>query len=240
MNSEELELSLRTEFESYLKGVFAELRQEATEFQDRIEADFDKHKAQFDEAFRAYADRFDSTREFDEAFQGSVSEHLRLARDEGARITATAIAEAEKLEEDSAPAPTPAANFNLLRDAVNNISSKNSQATILKSLVHHAAEFAPRGAFFIVKSGHFAGWKVFGEAVENAEVAIRDIYFATSSDSILSEAMQALTTVESTADAHLDDASILVPLSYGEPARMYAIPLLARGRSVAVLYADHG
>ncbi|MEO7538682.1 MAG: hypothetical protein ABIV21_01530, partial [Pyrinomonadaceae bacterium] len=60
------------------------------------------------------------------------------------------------------------------------------------------------------------------------------------SGSILGKAMQALTTVESSADAHSDDAAILGPLHYGEPARMYAVPLVARGRSVAVLYADHG
>lgn len=239
MNSEELELSLRTEFESSLKGVLAEMRQEATEFQTKIEAEFDKHKAQFDEAFRTFADRFDSTREFDEAFTGSVAEHLRLARDEGARITATAIAEAEKMDQEAAAA-APAASFDLLRDAVNDISSKGSQSAILKSLVQHASEFAPRGAFFIVKSGHFVGWKVFGETADEAEDAIREIHFATSSDSILSDAVEALTTVESSADAHSADAAILVPLHFGEPDRMYAVPLVARGRSVAVLYADHG
>jgi hypothetical protein len=238
VNSEELELSLRTEFESYLKGVLAEMRQEATEFQARIEAEFDKHKAQFDEAFRSYAERFDSTREFDEAFTGSVAEHLRLARDEGARITATAIAEAEKLEETGPERAAP--SFDLLRDAVNDISTKTSQSAILKTLVDHAAEFAPRGAFFIVKSGHFVGWKVFGDATAEAEDAIREIHFATSSDSILSEALQSLTAVESSAGAHSADAAILVPLHFGEPDRMYALPLMARGRSVAVLYADHG
>ena len=108
MNSEELELSLRSEFESYLKGVLSEMREEATEFQTRIEAEFDKHRAQFDEAFRSFSERFDSTREFDNAFSSSVAEHLRLARDEGARITATAMAEAEKLEDESAP-PAPKA-----------------------------------------------------------------------------------------------------------------------------------
>ncbi|MEO7538611.1 MAG: hypothetical protein ABIV21_01160, partial [Pyrinomonadaceae bacterium] len=242
MNSKELELSLRSEFESYLKGVFAEMRQEATEFQSRIEAEFDNHKAQFDEAFRSYAERFDATGQFDEAFSSSVAEHLRLARDEGARITATAMAEAEKLAEKTAPGPepAPAAKFDLLRDAVNEISSKGSQAAILKTLVEHAAKFAPRGAFFIVKSGHFVGWKVFGEAADDAEDAVRDIHFAISSDTILSEAVRSLNTVQGPAGERSDDTNILEPLKYGDPERMYAVPLVARGRGVAVLYADHG
>ena len=35
MNSEELERSLRDEFETYLKGIAAELKQETAEFQQR-------------------------------------------------------------------------------------------------------------------------------------------------------------------------------------------------------------
>ncbi|MGE3467296.1 MAG: hypothetical protein AB7J13_10220, partial [Pyrinomonadaceae bacterium] len=37
-----------------------------------------------------------------------------------------------------------------------------------------------------------------------------------------------------------DDDAFLGPLNFGDPDRMYAIPLVARGRGVAVLYADHG
>ena len=43
MNSEELEQSLRSEFETYLNSIFADLRQETAEFQTRIQAEFDRH-----------------------------------------------------------------------------------------------------------------------------------------------------------------------------------------------------
>ena len=46
MNSEELELSLRTEFENYLKEVFGEMRQEIAQLQERVEADLEKQKSQ--------------------------------------------------------------------------------------------------------------------------------------------------------------------------------------------------
>ena len=97
MNSEELEQSLKTEFESYLKSVLAEMKQETAEFHSKIEAEFEKQKSQIDEAFKGFAARFDSERTFDAAFIGSVSEHLRLARDEGARVAANAMVEAENL-----------------------------------------------------------------------------------------------------------------------------------------------
>ena len=40
--------------------------------------------------------------------------------------------------------------------------------------------------------------------------------------------------------AHKDDEAFLDPLQFGRPDRMYAIPLVARGRGVAVMYADYG
>jgi len=237
VNSEELEQSLRTEFESYLRSFVAEMRQEASEFQNRINADLDKQKAQFDEAFQGFAARFDSERTFDDAFRGSVAEHLRLARDEGARITANALAEAEKLDTPAATAP---ARYDSLRDAVNDISTKDSQSAILKSLVSHAAEFAPRGAFFIIKNEHIVGWKVFGTDNQNAESSVREIHFPLSSDSIIASSVSSQRTSESSAGTHSDDSAFLDALQFGHPDRMYAIPLMARGRGVAVLYADHG
>ena len=237
MNSEELEQSLRTEFESYLKTVLAEIRQESTGFQKQIEAEVDKHKAQLDNAFKAYTTRFDSEHTFDEAFRGSVAEHLRLARDEGARITADAMDAAEKLNGPVAPVKI---KYDAVRDAVSDISSKDSQSAILKSLVQHAAEFATRGAFFIIKNEHFVGWKVFGTDDEKAENAIREIHFPTANDSILGASLKTQSTVAASAGDHSNDSLFLDPLHFDQPANMYAIPLVARGRGVAVLYADHG
>ena len=88
MNSEELELSLRSEFENYLKTVVAEMRKESTEFQSKIEAEFDRHKSQFDEAFQSFNARFDSEHQFDDGFLSLVNEHLNLARDAGSKLAA--------------------------------------------------------------------------------------------------------------------------------------------------------
>ena len=242
MNSEQLEQSLRTEFEQYLKAVIAEMRQETAEFQSKIEAEFESHKSRIDEAVKSFAGRFESEHQFDPGFMGSVSEHLRLARDEGAKIAAEAMAEAERLAEPvPAPAPEPPSpSLDGLRDAIAAISSKDSQSTILKELVQHAAEYAPRGAFFIVKNEHFVGWKVFGVDDDSVESAVRDISFPTSADSLLGVSVRSLASTESTAGTNSDDSTFLDPLNFGQPDRMYAIPLTARGRGVAVLYADQG
>ena len=119
VNSEELEQSLKAEFENYLKQVIAEMRDDVTEFQIKIESEFEKHKSHIDEAFNGFSARFDSEHTFDEGFRESVVEHMRLARDEGAKITATAITNAEEMERLAPP------EFNLadIKEAVIDISS---------------------------------------------------------------------------------------------------------------------
>lgn len=236
MNSEELELSLRAEFESYVKGVSEKFREELEEHRKKIESEFDDHRARINESLATLSERFTSEHQFDAAFTESVTEHLRLARDEGAKITAAAMAEAEALEKEAAPE----ADYAGLRDAISDISSKDSQSAILKALVTHGANYTARGAFFIVKSEHFVGWKTFGNDASDSESAIRDIHFPVSADSILGHAATSLSTVEGSYGGHEADKEFLEPLNFGTPDRMYAIPLIARGRAVAVLYADYG
>lgn len=239
MKSEELELSLRTEFESYLKNALAEMRQGVSDFQEKFQTEFEKHKSQLDGVFQDFSARLESDKEIDENFKESVVEHLRLARDEGARITATAIAEAEDMEKEAALA-MPSESCRQVRDAINDISAQDSQSTILRSLVEHAAQFTARGAFFIVKNEQFVGWRVFGKEGHLDEQTVREISSPTSAETILSEAVRSLSAIESNYGTYQGDADYLNELEFGRPDRMYAIPLIARGRGVAVLYADYG
>ncbi len=239
MNSEELELSLRNEFESYLKNILTEMKQDVSDFQGKFQAEFEKHKSQVDDVFKDFAERFNNDREVDAAFKDSVVEHLRLSRDEGARITASAIGEAEELEKEK-PAPAPAVGFSEIRDAILDISSQDSQSAILKSLVNNAAQFTARGAFFIIKNEHFVGWRVFGQEAAMDEHSVREIFFPMANETLLSESVRSLSAVESSYGTYTDDSLYLNKLEFGQPERMYAVPLVARGRGVAVLYADYG
>lgn len=240
MNSEELEQSLRTEFESFLKEISANMQREATEFQEKIEAEVERHKALLTEVFQDFSARVQIANELDAGFKDSVVEHLRLARDEGARITATAIGEAEEMQKAAAADAAPVAGISELRNGINDISSQNSQASILKSLVEHAGQFTPRGAFFIIKNEHFVGWRVFGSEEHSDDQAVREVFFPVSADSTLGESVKSLSAVEGRFGTHKDDSIYLDKLEFGEPDKMFAIPLVARGRGVAVLYADRG
>lgn len=236
MNIEELELSLRNEFEGQMRNVVAGIRQDVAEFQKSLEAEFQKHRDQMDAALDALSGRFPESFEFDKSFKESLTEHLRLARDEGAQIAATAFGEAEKLRVESAPA----GKYDLVRDAINAISARTTQSTILSALVDHAARFAPRGAFFIVKNDHLIGWRAFGDDLKIDERGVRDVHFELNSSSTLSRAIKEHATVRSNFGDHADDVKFLRPLGFGEPETMYAVPLSVRGRGVAVLYVDKG
>jgi hypothetical protein len=235
VNTEELEQSLRAEFEGYMKNVLGEMRRDVADLQGKFEVEFEKHRSVMDEAFRSLSGRFDSAVEFDPAFRESVTEHLRLARDEGALVTAKALGEAEKLGSDSTNQ-----EFQKLRKGINEIKSHNTQATILRALVETAATFAPRGAFFILKNDHLVGWKVFGRGDLVDEDTVRSIHFPIESDTLLSNSINSL-SVKGAGIADRDENSrFLDPLRFGDPERMFAIPLSARGRGVAVLYVDGG
>jgi hypothetical protein len=245
VNSEELEQSLRTEFEGYLKNILADMNQEVSQFQQKIDTEIEKHKSHLDEVFQEFSARIQKDKEFDQGFKESVVEHLRLARDEGARITATAIAEAEELtksekKDKDVVVAAPSVKLSEIRDAIHDISSQNSQSAILKSLINHAAQFTPRGAFFVVKNQHFVGWRVFGKQENLQDDAITEIIFPVSPTTILGESVSSLSVVESTFGTYSDDADYLSKLDFGEPEKMFAIPLIARGRGVAAIYVDNG
>ena len=238
MNSEELELSLKAEFESYLSGVFADMKQEVADFQAKIDGEFEKHRTQLDEAFKAFSARFETERGVDKGFSESVVEHLRLARDDGAKLAATAFAEAEEMQRDAVQtAPAPAQGFDSLRDAINDITAKTSQSSILKALTDHCSQYAPRGAFFIIRNDHLVGWRVMGAGSDDMS---SDLKFSLTSNTVLSAAVNSCSAVESKAGEHADDRVFLDPLNFGLPSDMFAVPLVARGRGVAVLYADGG
>jgi hypothetical protein len=239
VNSEELEVSLRTEFENYLKSILADMKQEISQLQETVTTEIERHKSQLDEVFTVALNSFEKEREFDAGFKESVIEHLRLSRDEGAQITAMAIAKAEELEKEKELAK-PRVGVKEVHQAVNEISNKTTQSEILKTLVHHATDFAPRGAFFIVKNEHLVGWRVFGKEKGAAEEKVREVYLPISANSVLGEAVKSLTTVINSTGGQAEDVDVFQKLEFGKPERMVAIPLVARGRGVAVLYADYG
>jgi len=236
VNSEELELSLRSEFEAHLKKVFADVQQQVANFQGTIDAELDKHRSQMLEALNLFTSNISAEPQVDKVLSQSVIEHLRIARDEGAKLAAKAMADAETMDSSSPNS----VSFNFARDAVNDISSQTSQAAILQALVRHCEHFAPRGIFFIIRNEHFVGWQVLGNESHTNDADVRELNFPISSDSVISDSVRTLTTAERKGGSGADNSLYLQPLGFKAPSNMQAIPLVARGRGVAALYVDGG
>ncbi|HSU24586.1 MAG TPA: hypothetical protein VLI65_01270 [Pyrinomonadaceae bacterium] len=236
MNTEELELSLRSEFEAHLKNVFADVQQQVADFQSTIDAELGKHRTQMLDALNAFTSKVSAEPPADKAFSQAVVEHLRIARDEGAKLAAKSMADAETMDGSSPNS----VSFNFARDAVNDISGQTSQAAILQTLVKHCEHFTPRGVFFIVRNEHFVGWQAFGDESKCDEAAVRDLDFPVTSDTVLSDAISALSTAERQGGTGADVGTYLAPLGFKTPSNMRSIPLVARGRGVAALYVDGG
>jgi len=236
VKGEELERSLNAEFEGYLRETLEEVRRELSQFEESVLTEIENQKRRLEELFSQVKERIPEQKELDPGFRASVLEHLRLARDEGAQITAMAMAEAEELERKTRAAEP---GFADLSEAIREISMKTTQADILKSLMSYAEKFSGRGALFIVKNERFVGWRAFGEEKEQKEELIKSVVLPVASRNILAEAVNSLTTVDVSDSDYLGDTSFLRNIGYGSD-RMVAIPLIVRGRGVAVLYADKG
>ncbi|MBD0327256.1 MAG: hypothetical protein ICV68_12540 [Pyrinomonadaceae bacterium] len=67
---------------------------------------------------------------------------------------------------------------------------------------------------------------------------MREIVLPLSADTPLSDVVKSRATWSGTLGANADDHLLLGKLGSEPPQRMVAVPLIARGKAVAVLYAD--
>ena len=67
---------------------------------------------------------------------------------------------------------------------------------------------------------------------------MRELSLPLASDTLLGAAAKSRATWSGASDAHADDHMIFSHFGGDPPQRVVAVPLLARGKAVAVLYAD--
>lgn len=236
MNNEELVKSLRTEINTYLKNTVADLQQEIAQMQERVDAEIGRHRSDLQRFFEDLLAKGASAG-VDESFTRVISDHMQIAYEDGSKEATETLA-ASALQPE--PEPQKEADYSVMRDAVNDISAQTSQAEILKALVNHSSSFAPRGAFFVVKSDHLVGWRTFGHDITDNTDAVREIILPLNSNTLLGASVKENSTQYNSADQPTEDSKYLEKLNFGESKDAVAIPLIVRGRGVAVLYADAG
>ena len=210
-----LEDSLRREIESYLESRLSAVKQEITTLQSLL-----------NESLSNFLDRQTDV-QMEGSLVASITEHLHAAHERGVELAASESSRA-KASSDMA----------IVKAAITEINDQKSQADILKALVNRASAFAPRVAFFVVKGEQATGWRGRGFEGTVGDEAIQQISLPLSSDTVIGSAAKGLATWSGGPGSHSEDHLVINRLGEEPPQRIVAIPLVVRGRAVAVLYAD--
>ena len=215
MVSGQLEDSLRHELESYIEGRISGIKQEIAALQ-----------SQLNESLSRMLDR-QSEVQLDGSVSASILEHLRAAHEAGIDLAASESSRA-KASSDMA----------IVKAAISEVDEQDSQAGILKVLVNRAASFAPRVAFFVVKGDQSIGWRARGFQGTVGDSAIHQMSFPVAADTSVGHAARSRDSWSGSSTSHPENHLILNRLGDEPPARIVAVPLVVRNRTVAVLYAD--
>ena len=216
MASEELENSLRKEIDDYVNARLDGLQEEIKRLQ-----------AEFNDAFSRLSEHLTSSTEADAKVGVSIVEHIRAAHERGVE---DASAESSRTLASS--------DMAILKAATEELDDQRSQGDILNALVNRAASFAPRIAFFVIKHDQAIGWRARGLEGTVGDNAVRDIAVPLSSNTVLSDVVHSRATWGGSATSHPDNDQFIPRLGDEPPQRIAAVPLIARGKAVAVLYAD--
>ena len=216
MASDELEKSLRKEIDGYVNERLNGLQEEIKRLHNQL-----------NEAFARLSEHATSSTQTDVTVGVSILEHMRASHELGID---NAAAESPRMQASS--------DIAILKAAVEEIDDQRSQADILNALVNRAASFAPRVAFFVIKNERATGWRARGLEGTVGDGAIRDISIPLSADTVLSDVVNTRATWSGSAGSHPENDQFISKLGEEPPQRMAAIPLMARGKAVAVLYAD--
>ncbi|HEX7772532.1 MAG TPA: hypothetical protein VF435_08915 [Pyrinomonadaceae bacterium] len=211
-----LEESLRREIESYLESRLSAVKQEITTLQSLL-----------NESLSNFLDRQTDAQMTEGSLIAAITEHLHAAHERGVELAASESSRA-KASSDMA----------IVKSAIAEINDQKSQAEILKALVNRASSFAPRVAFFVIKGEQATGWRARGFEGTVGDDAIQQISLPVSADTVIGSAAKGLATWSGGPGSHTEDHLLLNRLSEEPAQRIVAIPLVARGRAVAVLYAD--
>jgi hypothetical protein len=216
VSSGDLAKSLRDDIENYVTSRLSGLQEEIVRLQSQV-----------NEAFTRLEEKVEGAAQTDPSIAVAISEHLRYARNEGVETAAEGSARARA-----------SSDVAIIKAAVDELDSQRTQADVLSVLVNRSASFAPRVAFFVVKNERATGWRARGLEGTVGDDAVREISLPLSSDTLLSRVANSRSTWSGSPGSHAEDNAIYGRFGEEPPQRIVAVPLVAREKSVAVLYAD--
>lgn len=211
--SEELENSLQQAIETYL----GERLRAIDEQLSRLQNDFGEALTRLRQS--SVSESLDGT-----SLSAAIFAHLQTAR--GQKLAGAT----PERDEGSSEIAT-------IKRSVEEIEKQQSHADILGSLLTGAAQFAERAALFVIKNEQAIGWREC-EATDPSNLElIGGVSLPLSADTLLGNAARSRSAWVGEPGSNSDN-SLLIDQLGGEPQTVAAVPLVARGKVVAVLYAD--
>ena len=122
-----------------------------------------------------------------------------------------------------------------LKRAIDEINVPRTQVDTLAVLMQHAGGFAPRVLFFVVRAGIANGWKAGGFTNGLDDELVKTLSIPVDDSSLIGRALLSFNT-----ERGEESGRVLGRFAEPSSSAALAIPLVVRGRSAAVLYADAG
>ena len=208
--SEELENSLQQAIETYVNDRLRSIDEQLSRLQSEMSEGLAKLREQ------SANQSLDGT-----PVSAAIFAHLQTAR--GEHLSAQA----------ATSAPADAAS---LKHATQEIEAQQSQTDVLKALLRGGVNFAERAALFVIKHEQAIGWRIARANDPDLEM-IGGVSLPLTAETVVTRAARERAVASGGDGADSDYAALLDQLG-GSPGQVVALPLVVRGKVVAVLYGD--
>lgn len=212
--TEELDNSLRQTIETYLGDRLRAIDEQIS----RLQSDFNDALARLRES--------SATQSLDESpVSAAIAAHLQAARE-------------QKLTGQSAPASAETApQVAIIKRSVAELGRQQTHADVLRVLLTSAVQFADRVALFVIRNEQAIGWQECEAGDTTNLESIRGVALPLNAETLLGQAALSRAVSSGEPGTNAGDQRLIDQLG-GEPKHLAAVPLIVRGKVVAVLYAD--
>jgi hypothetical protein len=211
--SEELENSLQQAIESYLGKRLAAIDEQLSRLQN-----------DFSEALKGLRESSAGETLDASPLSAAIFAHLQAAR-------------AQKLSGAAPDRVEASGEIAKVKRAVEEIERQQKHTDILGALLTAAAQFAERAALFVIRNDQAIGWRECEASDPTNLEMIGGVSLPLSADTLVCRAARSQQSWNGAAGSNSEDR-LLVDQLGGNPQTVAAVPLVVRGKVVAVLYAD--
>ena len=209
--STELENSLFESIQTYVDERLRSIDEQLA----KLQSDFNERLAQLREAAA-------SSPVTDTPWSSAIGAHLQTARE-------------QKLSGATA-APAGPADLSGLGRGIDELKEQRTQSDVLTTLLRNSAQFADRAVLFVIKGDHAIAWRMC-EAKDPGNVqTLSGVAVPLGGDTSVSQAVRSH-SAETASGTRSEDRVVIEQLR-GDTQQLAALPLIVRGKVVAVLYAD--